>query len=415
MKLRRIFVCGITGIVLAGARLFAADSNPTNVVAATAAVYVPDTSHQNDPLPDGVLAWNSLEQGTTVAADVTNALFTFSFTNVSPGNVAILEVHSSCGCTTAQLPPLPWIIPPGTNGQLGLTVNLAGRTGMQVKTVDVKTDRGSAQLILKINILPPVAPSQSEANRARALEMAKADRQAVFHGDCAACHVKLGEGKYGKPLYFAVCANCHESKTRASMVPDLHNIKTPTSVDFWQTWIAHGKAGSLMPAFSTADGGPLSEMQITSLAGYLNATIPSQPAPPPDPLPDGILAWNSLTQETTVAADAGNAIFTFSFTNVSPGNVTILEVHSSCGCTTAQLPPLPWIIPAGTNGQFGLTVNVAGQGGMQVKTVNVKTDKGFAQLILKINILPSVSPSRSGANRARFDDGLDRPAGRHSR
>jgi mono/diheme cytochrome c family protein len=326
MKLQRVLICGIAGIVLAGARLFAADSNPTNAMAATAAVYVPDTSHQNDPLPDDVLAWSSLTQETTVAADAGNALFAFSFTNIAtvhetalvtnittitnitavtnsfffwfkknsfvtnfstatsittntvtrPVPVAILEVHPSCGCTTAQLPPLPWIIPPGTNGQFGLTVNLAGKSGMQVKTVNVKTDKGSKQLILKINILPPVAPSQSDADRARALEMAKADRQAVFHGDCAACHVKPGEGKYGKPLYFAICANCHESKTRASMVPDLHNLKTPTNVDFWQTWIAHGKAGSLMPAFSTADGGPLSDMQITSLAGYLNATIPSQ-------------------------------------------------------------------------------------------------------------------------------------------
>jgi mono/diheme cytochrome c family protein len=277
MKLQRVLICGIAGIVLAGARLFAADSNPTNAMAATAAVYVPDTSHQNDPLPDGVLAWNSLTQETTVAADAGNAFFAFSFTNVSPGNVAILEVHPSCGCTTAQLPPLPWIIPTGTNGQFGLTVNLAGRTGTQVKTVNIKTDKGSKQLILKINILPPVAPSQSDADRTRALEMAKADRQAVFRGDCAACHVKPGEGKYGKPLYGVVCAICHESKTRASMVPDLHNIKTPTNVDFWQTWIAHGKADSLMPAFSTADGGPLSDMQIASLAGYLNATIPSQP------------------------------------------------------------------------------------------------------------------------------------------
>jgi cytochrome c5 len=194
--------------------------------------------------------------------------------------VAILEVHPSCGCTTAQLPPLPWIIPPGANGQFGLTVNLAGRTGMQVKTVNVKTDKGFKQLILKINILPPVVPTQSDADRAHALEMAKADRQTVFQGDCAICHVKPGTGKYGKPLYDAVCAICHESTTRASMVPDLHNIKTPPNVDFWQTWIAHGKAGSLMPAFSTADGGPLSEMQITSLAGYLNMTIPSQAAPP---------------------------------------------------------------------------------------------------------------------------------------
>ncbi|MGA2280832.1 MAG: DUF1573 domain-containing protein [Verrucomicrobiota bacterium] len=326
MKLRRIFVCGVAGIVLAGGRLLAADSNPTNAVATTAAVYVPDMSHQNEPLPDGVLAWNGLTQETTVAADAGNAHFVFSFTNIAtasetvlvtnvttstnitavtnssfvwfkknslvtnlskttsittnnviePVPVAILEVHPSCGCTTAQLPPLPWIIAPGTNGQFGLTVNLAGRSGMQVKTVNVKTDKGFKQLILKINILPPVVSTQSDADRARALEMAKADRQAVFRGDCATCHVKPGTGKYGKPLYDAVCAICHESKTRASMVTDLHNLKTPTNVDFWQTWIAHGKAGSLMPAFSTADGGPLSDMQITSLTGYLNATIPSQ-------------------------------------------------------------------------------------------------------------------------------------------
>ena len=331
MKLRLIFVCGVAGIILAGGRLLAADSHPTNAVAATAAVYVPDMSHQNEPLPDGVLAWNSLTQETTVAADAANAHFVFSFTNIAtvhetalvtnvttithitavtnsffslfkkisfvtnfstatslttnnvtkPVPVAILEVHPSCGCTTAQLPPLPWIIAPGTNGEFGLTVNLAGRTGMQVKTVNVKTDKGFKQLILKINILPPVIQTQSDADRARAVEMAKADRQAVFSGDCAACHVKPGGSKYGKPLYDAVCAICHESKTRASMVPDLHNIKTPTNVDYWQTWIAHGKAGSLMPAFSTADGGPLSDMQINSLASYLAATIPSQAAPPP--------------------------------------------------------------------------------------------------------------------------------------
>ena len=331
MKLQRIFVCGVAGIVLAGGSLLAADGNPTNAAAATAAVYVPDTSHQNDPLPDGVLAWNSLTQDATVAADAGNAHFVFSFTNIAtvhetalvtnvttvtnitavtnsfffwfkkissvtnfstatsittnnvtkPVPVAFLEVHPGCQCTTTELPPLPWIIPAGTNAQFGVAVNLAGRTGMQVKTVNVKTDKGFKQLILKINILPPVVPTQSDADRAHALEMAKADRQTVFQGDCATCHVKPGTGKYGKPLSDAVCAICHESKTRASMVPDLHNIKTPTNVDFWQTWIAHGKAGSLMPAFSTADGGPLSDMQIASLAGYLNMAIPSQTAPPP--------------------------------------------------------------------------------------------------------------------------------------
>jgi mono/diheme cytochrome c family protein len=92
--------------------------------------------------------------------------------------------------------------------------------------------------------------------------------------------VKSGQGKYGKTLYDADCGICHEGEHHASMVPDLHAIKTPTNAEFWRTWIAHGKPGSLMPAFSTAEGGPLTDIQISSLASYLAATIP-----PPVPQP----------------------------------------------------------------------------------------------------------------------------------
>jgi mono/diheme cytochrome c family protein len=276
MKLRHVLVCGIAGIVLVGARIFAADSNPTNLVVTTSPVYVPDTSHASEALATNTLVWDSTSKETNATADAGSAHFVFSFTNVSAGNVVILNVHTSCGCTTAQLPPLPWIIPAGTNGQIGAIVNFAGKSGTLLKTMTVTSDKGFQTLMLKITILPPVVPTQSEADRARALEMAKADRQAVFRGDCATCHVKPGEGKYGKALYDAVCAICHEGKDRSTMVPDLHNIKTPTNVDFWQTWTAHGKAGSLMPAFSITDGGPLSDMQIASLTQYLAATIPSQ-------------------------------------------------------------------------------------------------------------------------------------------
>ena len=55
-------------------------------------------------------------------------------------------------------------------------------------------------------------------------------------------------------------------------------------MEFWRTWITAGKAGSLMPAFATSQGGPLNDMQIASLAAYLNAVIPSK-VPPPAPVP----------------------------------------------------------------------------------------------------------------------------------
>jgi mono/diheme cytochrome c family protein len=158
-------------------------------------------------------------------------------------------------------------------------VNLEGKSGVLFKSVTVSTDKGSKGLYLRINILPPVIPTQTDAERTNGVMVARADRQAIFRADCATCHVKSGEGKYGKALYDAVCAICHEAKNRAEVVPDLHNLKTPTSDEFWRTWIAHGKPGSLMPAFSTADGGPLNDMQIATVAAYLKMAIPSQPSP----------------------------------------------------------------------------------------------------------------------------------------
>jgi mono/diheme cytochrome c family protein len=88
------------------------------------------------------------------------------------------------------------------------------------------------------------------------------------------------EGKYGQQLYDTICVVCHETPHRATMVPDLRNLKVPTNEEFWRTWITLGKPGSLMPAFATSQGGPLNDMQIASLAAYLNAVIPSHVPPP---------------------------------------------------------------------------------------------------------------------------------------
>ncbi|HLX95260.1 MAG TPA: DUF1573 domain-containing protein [Verrucomicrobiae bacterium] len=241
----------------------------TNTVVTTSPVYVPTLANASGLLPDGVLAWDGESKERNVDANARAADFVFSFTNVSSNPVVILSVHPSCGCTTAKLPPLPWTLAPGTNGQIEATVNLFNATGTLYKGLTVYTDQGFKTLQLKITILPFVMPRMSEAERMQNVKIAVADRQAVFKGDCVTCHVQRGEGKYGQALYEADCAICHEGDHRATMVPDLHALKTPTNFEFWRIWIAHGKPGSLMPAFSTIDGGPLSDMQITSLASYL--------------------------------------------------------------------------------------------------------------------------------------------------
>jgi mono/diheme cytochrome c family protein len=283
MKLRRLFFGGIAAVVLIGASLLAATNQPVPGGVATAPVYVPDTSHRNDPLPDGILNWDSTSKETNISATASTADFVFSFTNVSASNVVVLSARGSCHCTVAKLPPVPWMIPSGSNGQIAASIdlNLTGRSGTLFKTITVSTDKGSKLLMLKVVIQPLVFTNISEMERARFVAITKVDRQAVFHGDCASCHVKLGEGKYGKALYDADCGICHEAEHRATIVPDLHNLKTPTNDEFWRIWIAHGKPGSMMPAFSQTDGGPLNDMQIASLVSYLGVAMPSRvPLPP---------------------------------------------------------------------------------------------------------------------------------------
>ena len=248
----------------------------TNIVA-TAPVDLPDYKHTEDPLPAGVLAWDA----TTKSVEATNnqefAHFTFTFTNISSSKVYVLNVYPSCGCTTAELPPVPWLIQPSANGTIGFTVNLAGKSGNLYKTVGFATEKGKIDLLLHINILPPPPPPpMSEAERAAGIAAAKIDRQAVFKGNCASCHLKKIEGKYGQQRIESLCANSHEASPRATMVPNLANLQIPTSEEFWRAWITAGKAGSLMPAFATAQGGPLSDLQIASLAAYLNAIHPSK-------------------------------------------------------------------------------------------------------------------------------------------
>ena len=287
---------------LAVAGIFVVENARPDAVFSSKPAYVPDYSRESDHLSEDTLLWDATMKTTNVTEGAENAHFVFNFTNVAvkvdrtwttnitdsatnmvwvtnsvtPLPVTILDVHPSCGCTTAQLPPLPWTLPPGTNGQIGVTVNLAGKYGEIIKTVRVGTDHGSRDLIVQINILQQSIRPPTDAERIRQMEIARADRQAVFKGDCAACHEKPGQFKYGKALFEADCAICHEAKQRASMVPDLHALIVPTNDDFWRTWIAHGKPGTFMPAFSSADGGPLNDMQIASLAAYLDAIIPSK-------------------------------------------------------------------------------------------------------------------------------------------
>jgi hypothetical protein len=72
----------------------------------------------------------------------------FEFENKGPGNLVIKSASTSCGCTVTKYDKKP--IPAGQTGSLEVVFDSGGRTGMQTKTVSVRSNSKTAVVILKI-------------------------------------------------------------------------------------------------------------------------------------------------------------------------------------------------------------------------------------------------------------------------
>lgn len=247
---------------------------------------IPPTAGTPQLVLTNFIAFDEQQKAVSVTNGTPEAHFTFSLTNISSSDVTISYVRPSCGCTVAKLPANPWRLSPKESGQFFVTMQLAGTPpgGTKIKTLTVITDKGSEVLYIRATVLPAVM-GMTQMDRVNNQKIAMADRQKVFQGNCATCHVApakdaTGRDKMGKELFTAVCGVCHEAANRATFVPDLHHLPEPTNEQFWRNWISHGKPGTLMPAFARSEGGILSDEQIESLVQYLSSTIPSHPAAP---------------------------------------------------------------------------------------------------------------------------------------
>ena len=240
----------------------------------------PEPVHLN---VSNALAWDAVVKSMDLPAMTNSVLFTFLLTNRSAENVTIFSTDTSCDCTVAEtVQKLPWQIAPGEGGTMTVRVNTKGRYGDQEKYVAVFTSLGTQMLTVHMKI--PLSPAPFNVSvRQQDVMAAKADRQAVFGGHCAACHNWPAKNTIGEGLFQAACGICHISDKRADFVPDLFELKHPNTPEYWRGVITHGKTGTLMPAFASSEGGILDTNQIESLVDYLVNNVQSKAFPPPQP------------------------------------------------------------------------------------------------------------------------------------
>jgi len=229
----------------------------------------------NAPSP---LVWDAMEKTVDLPGMTNLAYFTFLVTNNSAAETTILATEAECECTVVDVRKnLPWKLGPGDGGPLNVRVNIRGRFGLFTKTITVHSTAGTQVLTVNMKIpLTPAAPNISI--RQQDVLVAKADRQAVFQGRCAVCHVPAVVNMAPASLFQKACGICHAAEHRADFVPDLAALNREISADYWRTNIMFGKAGSVMPAFAKSAGGILETNQIESLVAYLVNEFPARGA-----------------------------------------------------------------------------------------------------------------------------------------
>ena len=233
---------------------------------------------QREPTVRKILTWDAAAKVHKATMDERDVGFIFRFQNDTGAEVRIKRADSTCGCTVARLPKLPWVIAPGETGSIPVTMDISGKIGVITKSIILQTDKGFIPLKARAVIASDTGPDmkRSKEERAANLRAAAENRQAIFQGKCVECHVKPTVGKRGKQLYTTACGICHEAKDRASFVPDLRLLANGKDKNYWHQWTTDSKPGTLMPAFGKKHGGPLDDNQIKTLVAYLTRIYPRE-------------------------------------------------------------------------------------------------------------------------------------------
>lgn len=253
-------------VIAAGAALLLAAAGLARAASDTAAAAAATASSPNP------LLWDAMAKTIEARPGDGAGDFAFTVTNTSDHAVTIEQLRPTCGCTVAEMPSSPWILDPGASGTFTGTIDFRGKDGTVTKSIFVNSTAGTQRLEISVKI-----PTLDEDARARNRQIAQHNRQAVFSGECAKCHLAPAKGLAGAELFTAACGVCHFAPRRSSIVPDLLTARQHRDAAFWRQWISEGKDGTLMPAWSKKHGGPLTDEQIDSLVQFALQTLPTEP------------------------------------------------------------------------------------------------------------------------------------------
>ncbi len=144
---------------------------------------------------------------------------------------------------------------PGQKGEIKVTVDLRGKFGAIVKTIQVITNdplRRRTNLLMKMRVKDLIHARKYEADE-------------IFKAPCRGCHVERGNSQKKFSLFMSDCIMCHNEGRSALPVSGMQ-AKAREEIE---KALREGIRKTSMPGWDAKHGGPLTDEEIRGLVDYI--------------------------------------------------------------------------------------------------------------------------------------------------
>jgi hypothetical protein len=318
----------------------------------------------------------------TISEESTKAVYEFEFTNTGKGDLKILNVQASCGCTSPEYTKNP--VKPGQKGFIKVTYSTVNRPGAFRKSITVTVnnpEKPNVVLFIKGNVTPkgkskaelyPVAIGNlelmtnhlafnelnSDETRTDSVKIYNAGSQAMdLSFEQVPAHLQVKANPTQLPIdgegYLIVTYNGSKKKD-FGLVYDRFGIRTND--------VNQPLKSLNVSARITLDFSHLSKKDM-------------EQAPK--------ISFKAVNYDFGTVKSGSVITYQFEFTNEGKQVLEVLKIKSSCGCTTSKL--LQTSYKKGKSGMIEAIFDTSGRKGAQHKTLTVITnDPNNAEIVLNI-------------------------------
>ena len=317
-----------------------------------------------------------------IKEEIKHASYEFEFTNTGKGDLKILKVRTSCGCTASEYTKSP--IAPGKKGVIKVTYSTINRPAAFRKSITVtinNPDKPHTVLFIKGFVIPrkkgntdkfptAVGNLRLTSNHLAFNEMKnteiRTDSLRIFNA-------------WGHPMNISFEQVPSHITVRCT-TPQLKQNETAYIIVTYDG-SKKNEYGLVYDRIAIRTNDATQPMKILNISARLSQDFSKLSEKDLRKAPKVVFLNTTYDFDTVRAGTV--VIYGFNFSNEGKRDLEILSVKTSCGCTTTKLDVKTF--RKGKSGTITATFNTRGRKGRQHKTITIITnDPMNPQIVLTI-------------------------------